>query len=760
MPSIVTHSSTISSSQDTDIESLLRSDYTQLTDVDDIQECLRLLDEEETQIDADLDELLNSRLVLEEELDRLDVLRPSIGTMRDNASKLLGPIGDTSKLAEKISEKVRVLDLEQSRVKECIKLVDDVRELKTCISGLQQAMAEKDYETASMCVQRARQIDPIVTEGSFAEITVPSSMNPEPPAKILQDASTTLFELYSHEFDVAVHARNEASLTRFFKLFPLIGQHTAGLDKYSTFVCGIIAKKCQEQLGGSQRGPMFYSEVLTSLFESVALLIDHHHPIVEKHYGAGRMLRVMQRIEEEVDVQSRLVLDSFVDERQLQRKINEINNENSLQRRIGSVRRPAPVESQMDPRELEVNLNELTMVSQKTHLFYRFMNSRTKEEMKLLQENGYANEFWADRKSDLYNDWGLLKVSGLSRKVQELMNDYLIIEEFYMRKMIEKAVKMDPMDEFDSDTHTSTSVDDIFYLVRKSLHRVLRTSDAQLLGAMVNLVNRTLEVDYVGVFQKRMMSIFVTGGEGGDPRVHYMIILNNLGVSVDYVGRLIEEIGEYVQASGMLREEKMEEKEMETGQGLNASSAKFKQILQSGIEQLFGQTIKPRLRPLFQEAYREVKYVLEEDEFHEADLSDVFVHRFRAGFSSLIAVYKETLTPQNFMKLMQHVLDALTKHWEKIIFQSRFNPLGAIRLDKDIRAITQFLSQMTEWPSRDRFTRLTQISVLLNLETLEEIYDYWGQGGKGSWRLTVGEVKKVLALRNDFYQEAINKLKL
>jgi hypothetical protein len=46
-----------------------------LTNIEDIQECLQLLDLEENQVDLNLDELLERRSKLESELDKLEILR-------------------------------------------------------------------------------------------------------------------------------------------------------------------------------------------------------------------------------------------------------------------------------------------------------------------------------------------------------------------------------------------------------------------------------------------------------------------------------------------------------------------------------------------------------------------------------------------------------------------------------------------------------------------------------------------------------------
>ena len=44
--------------------------------------------------------------------------------------------------------------------------------------------------------------------------------------------------------------------------------------------------------------------------------------------------------------------------------------------------------------------------------------------------------------------------------------------------------------------------------------------------------------------------------------------------------------------------------------------------------------------------------------------------------------------------------------------------LGGVQLDKDLRALTGYLSSCTHWPVRDKFSRLMQIATLLTLETV------------------------------------------
>lgn len=52
------------------------------------------------------------------------------------------------------------------------------------------------------------------------------------------------------------------------------------------------------------------------------MIIDQHQPLVEAHYGKGKMLRVIQRLQEESDLQSGIILDRFLQTRKIDTKVN------------------------------------------------------------------------------------------------------------------------------------------------------------------------------------------------------------------------------------------------------------------------------------------------------------------------------------------------------------------------------------------------------------------------------------------------------
>ncbi|KAG0195890.1 Golgi transport complex subunit 4 [Mortierella sp. GBA30] len=744
-----------------------------LTNVADVQECLRQLELEETKVDSDLDELLEERERLEASLDKLEVLEPQLGSLQNESKSLVKIITDTSGLAESISAKVRQLDLEQSRVQMAIKHVEDVQELKFCISGVQRAMEQSDYEDAARYMHKALGFDKAILEGSFAEISVPSASNPEYPTVILENTKRKLMDIISTEFENAVQRQSEEDITRYFKLFPLLGEEQVGLDKYSRFVCNIVSGKAQASLSAPPKSPTFYADTLVRLFESIAVIIDQHQPVVEKHYGPGKMLRVIQRLQEESDIRSRKILDAFEEEREISRKVTEIKSFREPRRTnlqptapvrsltpqpgMSSSQQSTAVPEVIDPRELDINLNEMVLISQRSQLYNRFLESRAKSEIEHLEKSDHVVDGIVDQRTNLFNESGLLRVSGLSRKVEEVIDYYLTIEEFFLRRSVEKAMSID---EYDSNSHTSSCVDDVFYILKKTISRAVYTSNVDCLAAMINFIKNTLEMDYISVFQRSMATAF-SSGDTEEARLLYMTLLNNVNVSIDYLEKLTVEIDHECVSTIASLSDKALAKAKAVLSGLTGSSAKFKQILSLGTEELFERTLKPRLRPLLQDSYKDIKYVVTDEEYAEQEALNSFVHRFMSGLESLIEPFKSALTEDNYNQMVANAVTSLTRTWEKIIFQTKFNKMGAIRFDKDLRAAGFYMISLTSFPLREKLTRLNQMAMLLDLEELEDLQEIWGNNsGAITWRLTDTEVRRILSSRIDFRSEDVAKLKL
>ena len=120
-------------------------------------------------------------------------------------------------------------------------------------------MERQDWDDAATFLHQASLLDSAIINGSLAMSAVPTSEIPDPPTVFLSEASDALFKLFLREFDAAAKVKDEERITRFFRLFPLIGKENEGLDVYGRFVCGIIA--------GRSRAAMTQCKPLVSVDE-------------------------------------------------------------------------------------------------------------------------------------------------------------------------------------------------------------------------------------------------------------------------------------------------------------------------------------------------------------------------------------------------------------------------------------------------------------------------------------------------------------
>ena len=305
----------------------------EVSSVTEIQATLNKLKQYDTAVTTRLNDLISSQKALSRELGKLDLMRANLGSQavatRSISNNMLS---DAASTANRISSAVQRLDLEQARVKATLEVVEQVAELKSCVLGVTGSMgAPQDWETAASYLNRASRIPKKIVCGSFAEEIVPSAEVPDPPNVTLDHAAESLCGLFLREFEKAAQEANGAKVTRFFKLFPLIGRSDVGLDVYGRYVCQGVTSRARSNLdagaGGSQRKEgFFYANALTKLFEHIAQIVEHHGSLVERHYGKGRMVRVIERLQLEADAQGGIIIDTWSDERNIERRLTDIRS--------------------------------------------------------------------------------------------------------------------------------------------------------------------------------------------------------------------------------------------------------------------------------------------------------------------------------------------------------------------------------------------------------------------------------------------------
>ncbi|KAL2819918.1 COG4 transport protein-domain-containing protein [Aspergillus cavernicola] len=770
------------------------SDIYNASSVADIKATLTHLHEQEAAVTARLDALVASQKDFSRELGRLDLLRAHLGSQTSTTRAIShGMLSGAAATAGRISSAVRRLDLEQSRVKSTLGMVEQVSELKACVLGVAGSMgAPQDWETAASFLKRASEVPTEVVHGAFAAEMVPTAEVPDPPNVTLDNAAESLCGLFLREFDKAVKEGNGAKITRFFKLFPLIGRSEVGLDVYGRYVCQGVATKARSNLntGTGQNDGFFYANTLTKLFEHIAQIIDGHGGLVERHYGLRKMNRVIERLQLEADVQGGIVLDTWSDERHIDRKLMDIKSyaftflvqsflppQRTTTPRSNSpgTRDGAAEDEGVDMKEIDGLLNEMAIMLGRWSLYCRFL----------------AETCNPSEDEQKFNKPKFLEESTLSKKIGDrLVSPFNIMTTFFFRRSVEKAFQLDeqpsgltlnPQRPLKADPpHITSAVDDIMYIVNKVLQQSLATSQVAVITSVVPTLSRVLGSDFIGMTQRKMRDECYPKAthQGAPPPEHivisFLVLINNLDVAVDYIRRIIQNITESKKTVAGPDGQPEETDQLHSlfpspadatlvSQTLTSLSATFEakvtDLLTDGIQVVFNNIIKNRLRPILSDAFRDIEYQPSSDTAplttYHSDLDsddpdsspsdndpssprELVRPRFSAAWTDLLLPLSRILNTPAFDRLLTVTIAYLSRLLEKRLwaYHGRVNALGATRLERDIAGLVSAAvdvggsgaGALGRYRHREAFARCLQMVLVMGMD--EDEWDDVVQGGE------------------------------
>ncbi|TKA23147.1 hypothetical protein B0A50_07177 [Salinomyces thailandicus] len=756
-----------------------------------IQSALAELGTREAAVTSRLDTLLSTQKDLSRHLNRLDLARAQLGSQvlatRSISHGMLAPASAT---ASRISSAVRKLDREQANVRATLEVVEQVAELKACVLGVHGSMgAPQDWETAAGYLHRAFRIPDEVVDGAFAEETVPTADVPDAPRQTLEAAAESLCGLFLREFEKAARDGDGALVTRFFKLFPLIGRREVGLDAYGRYVCSGIAARARGNMSsaGQKREGVFYATALTKLFEHIAQIVDGHEGLVERHYRAGSMVKVIERIQVEADVQGGIILDTWAEERRVGRKLTEVKSYpfNFLVQGLLSAPRggrggtsragsPAPGSGRaseddgVDMKEVDALLNEAAIMLGRWALYTRFLAAKTSPDT---SEDDTSTTTLAVPP--------FITHSSLQNKVTDLLIDpFNTLATFFFRRSVEKAFQLDespPALHLDpkrplpaNPPFLTSAVDDVMYITNQLLHRTLSTRQRSLLTNLLSALTRVLTTDFFTTIQRRMRDDAypkpaIPGALPPESLiVSFMLLTNNLDTASDYLSRIVRDALNTDLDSTSFPFANDSTLVNQSIQSLHSSfAAKTTPLVHEALDVLLNTVLRPRLRPVLTDAFRNTDYTTATGSLSDSDSSndDLDSHqasndndpvpaRFARGYRAFTAPLLRLLTPHCATLLQARLLTHLARVLESRLWNlltpstshGLVTPMAAIRLERDFGGVVTEACRDAPYEVRRVFGRVRAILAVVCEDEEGEAEDGEEEGGLGE-----GERKRVRA---------------
>ena len=357
----------------------------------------------------------------------------------------------------------------------------------------------------------------------------------------------------------------------------------------------------------------------------------------------------------------------------------------------------------------------------------------------------------------------ILRNSNLSRKISDrLIKPCNIMTTFFVRRSVEKAFQLDeqPSDLTLNPTkaiasnapYITSAVDDIMYMVNQIIDRTLATSQKEVVSNVIPSIARVLESDFIGMIQRKMRdeSYPKAAVQGTLPPEHvilaFFVLVNNLDVAMDYIRRIIHSKTERSSADTLQSTTQTSTptsittlypfehdavlvcttlKTLQNGFDVKAS-----ELINDGIFVIFKNVVKPRLRPVLADAFRDVDYqmtpedldaIAREQEVADPDSDPVdgaLQRYFERGWHALTKPIARILTAQNFERLLTTVIGYLSEVLEKRIwsYHGRLNGIGAVRLERDVASIISVVLRGARYSLREAFAKCTQICFVMNME--------------------------------------------
>ncbi|KAL8994029.1 MAG: hypothetical protein Q9169_005889, partial [Polycauliona sp. 2 TL-2023] len=753
----------------------------------EVQATMNELCQQEASVTQRLNALVASQNKLKRSLARLDISRATLGSQAVSTRSIANTmLFNAAGAAKRISTAVSRLDLEQARVKNTLHVVEQVAELKTCVLGVAGSMgAAQDWEAAASYLSRASRIPPGVINGAFAEEIVPTSEVPDLPKTTLDQAAESLQGLFLREFQRAAAENNGSKVTRFFKLFPLIGKSDVGLDVYGRYVCQGVAARARSNLnagtGGSQATEgFFYANALTKLFEHVAQIVEHHGGLVQLHYGAGSMVRVIERLQVEADIQGGIIIDTWGDERSIDRRLTDIKSYAftflvqsflpAQPARSGTPRAVSPNKRNAPGNEKGIDTKGVdTLLSEMAAMAARSSHSSARYDFNLAASGGETADYSIKPESmhgkgehEVLRVPSFITASALNRKMADRISTPInAMFTFLLRRSVERAFQLDEQPSGLSlnlakplQSHApyiSSAVDDVMYIVNQVVERSIRTSQRTVVSSVLPSVTRVLDSDFIGMIQRKMRDESYPKAavqESLPPEttiLAFLVLINDLDIGCEYVKRIVQSWLEGFHGTAAHEETaESSSKSLESlypfdGDALFVANilkalqqsfeAKASELMGDGIYVVFKNVVKPRLRQLLSNAFRDIDYQMNEQGDAEADgfeddnrsedaTNEGVQEQFRRGWEALTKPIGRIFTNGNQERLLNTTMSYLADVLEKRIwsYYGRINHYGAIRLERDMAGLVSIVVQGSRYGMRDAFARCTQICLVMNME--------------------------------------------
>eukprot|EP01119_Soliformovum_irregulare_P019718 TRINITY_DN6305_c1_g2_i2.p1 TRINITY_DN6305_c1_g2~~TRINITY_DN6305_c1_g2_i2.p1 ORF type:complete len:656 (+),score=188.46 TRINITY_DN6305_c1_g2_i2:101-1969(+) len=596
------------------------------------------------------------------------------------------PSPDASNLQSSSTSEQQEPQIEEEKIEELLNPV------KECFDGVQTCIEEKAYEGAVAHIQNFYRVI-LLTVEDVDDVYI----------ELIESVEEKLKRLVRAKLDAAMENKNLSEIERFCALHAGLGMNDEAIPIYRTQYIEEIIKsegiltmdllnayielkdkpqpeiqikewKEGEEMDDEDEKYFDFVDATRKFYEFLAGLLEEKKDFIVAAFGQEALNVIGADLIRLADVYASPIFDRFLSYMKIQEMIVRIKMQKM------AMDEDTHQGETIDPRTFTEILGQMSILSQSNELFDKFFFSRIKIPKQMQQRHRY---------------------------VKEIMTYYNIIEEYFMTESFKKAINNDKQD---PGSKTSSLVENSFFVLKQSAHRALATSNCQSACALINMLSNILNYDYRKLLETMLHESFEEGIRW-NPRM----ILNNVQVSTEYVEKLRISLDSEAQKlyAGS-------DKEIEMIRTCLIELANISRQYNSELLLPYMQEVVSRLDHIISNIfisvdYSKATYDIDEERFQMNEINDPFMEQLIIKLHDLISQYKESFTENNFGILLSLILDFICDWIEKGTLKKTFSMIGAMQFKKEVKMLTEYCTSQTTKPIRQKFSRLSLISFLLNV---------------------------------------------
>lgn len=743
----------------------------------------------------------------------------------DDADDLTAVLDSSARASSALSVRVRFLAQALSVGLSALARVDHVLTLRVCAEGAKTSLSAGDLATAAAHVERYLALDADVREdpSSLAAVAQINQSIAELTRKV-RKRTEELFSKEAPGAETATSVPALVSVVKLFVPIGLSDEGLSRFSDYvaiqiareaDTDVRSFLmdALSSDDTCTESQQHPHVF--VLARLFENLAAYVhDAETPVVEV-FGPDSLITLVMNLQKQCDAQSDKILVRFTEARSLDQIARAVRSEKANARDLDPLLSELSLLSQRTSAYFDFLKSRCAAVFEAGEIGDSLASAQNPSSSTTKERQSSS--------IDLLNQ--SLLSSKLSVWTEELATRYVTFEAYFMRENVRKAIRIDEQTGSDGAKTSTAVDDFFFVLQKVVTRSLTYGGNSNALLAMLEHMNTCMSGELLSFVRKRLRETEIAmsqaldkasgsvslnsaastvsylaelakanipsstgatniGGGGGNlsdgkdaGKYDFFIALNNASVSADYAVRFQANV-EQVASKQFQGSHLVDRVGLGGSLGLIGETARaLSAANQQGLERLSNL--------LTSQIEGTTAKLLDQSSFVVGDGTS-YAERNEESFSSpfLEVLEQKVLHPSVEKRLTESNWDALVRlvaEWTSNIVETgiflpdrskqadasnrlekRFNALGGLKVDRDVRGLGAYFAGKCRGSSvRDVFARLSQISMLVNLESPTEIYDIWGGNAGGmTWRLAPTEVRMALRLRVDWSSHAISELRL